>query len=143
MNVYRPLRAVLFFYELFRLLVLAVFFAVFSPMEGAVKGGFFPYLVYVSPNALFPLMALFICLKPGDYRNYLPLYRAGKIIAAAVFYGWGFFSLRTAGLENLRMANLAEVFVLFGGSFVLILFDILSIFGSWALARKIKSPETE
>jgi hypothetical protein len=144
MNVYRPLRAALFFYELLRLFLLAAFFTVFSPLEGAAKEGVFPYLVYVTPNALFPLMTLFIWLKPGDYRNYLPLYTAGKVIAAAAFYGWGFFSLRSSGLEYLRMANLAsvmEVLILFGGGFLLNLFDILSVFGSWALARKFNSQE--
>jgi hypothetical protein len=141
MNVYRPLRAVLFFYEMLRLLALAALFALFSPLEGAVKGGVFPYLVYVTPNALFPLMTLFMWLKPGDYRNYLPLYMAGKVIAAAAFYGWGFFAARTLRLENLMTANLLETLVLFGGSFVLNLCDIFSVFGSWVLSRKTNSAE--
>jgi hypothetical protein len=142
MDVYRPLRAVLFFYELLRLLVLAILFAVFSPLEGAVKGGVFPYLVYMTPNALFPLMTLFLWLKLEDHRNYLPLYMAGKVIAVAVFYVWGIFSLRTAiGLENLGLPNLMEGIVLFGGSFALNLGDILSVFGAWMLIRKISKVE--
>jgi hypothetical protein len=141
MNVFRPLRAVFFLYEVLRLLALAVFFAAFSPLEGAVKGGVFPFLVYVTPNALFPLMTLFMWLGPKDYRNYLPLYMAGKVIVVAAFYGWGIFALRSPALEYLRMENLAEVFVLFGGSFVLNLFDVFSVLGSWILARKIKRME--
>jgi hypothetical protein len=131
----------LFLYELLRLLALAVLFVVFSPLEGAVKGGVFPYLAYMAPNALFPLMTLFMWLRPGDYRNYLPLYMAGKIIVAAAFYGWGFFVLRTLGLENFMTANLAEVLILFGSSFVLNLLDIFSVFGSWVLAKKINRTE--
>jgi hypothetical protein len=142
MDVYRALRGILFFYELFRLLVLVVLFAVFSPLADAVKGAFFPYLVYVAPNALFPLMALFIWLRQKDYRNYLPLYMAGKIITAAAFYGWGISALKSSGLENLTAVNLVtEDFVLFGGSFLLILCDIFSVFGSWFLARKTGSAE--
>jgi hypothetical protein len=141
MDVFKPLRAVFFFYEMFRLLTLAVFFAFFSPLEGAVKGGIFPFLVYVTPNALFPLMTLFMWLRPRDYRNYLPLYMAGKVIAAAAFYGWGIFSLRSPALEQVRMANLAELLVLSGGSFVLNLFDIFSIIGSWVLSKKINRNE--
>jgi hypothetical protein len=141
MNVYRPLRAVLFFYEAFRLLVLMALFTLFSPLEGTVKGGVFPYLVYMTPNALFPLMTLFMWLRPGEYRNYLPLYMAGKVIAAAAFYGWGFFVVRTLGLENLMAANLPETLVLFGSGFVLNLFDIFSVFGSWVLFGKITSAE--
>jgi hypothetical protein len=141
MDVLRPFRAVFFFYEIFRLLTLAVFFAVFSPLEGAVKGGVFPYLVYITPNALFPLMTLFMWLRPADYRNYLPLYMAGKVIAAAAFYGWGIFALRSPALDHLRTANLAELLVLSGGSFILNLFDVFSIIGSWVLAQKTKKTE--
>jgi hypothetical protein len=136
MDVLRPLRAVFFLYEMLRLLILALFFAFFSPLEGAVKGGIFPFLVYVAPNALFPLMTLFMWLGPKDYRNYLPLYMAGKVIAVAAFYGWGIFALRSPSLEQVRMANLAEVLVLSGGSFILNLFDVFSIIGSWVLAKK-------
>ncbi|MDR1373367.1 MAG: hypothetical protein LBJ24_00165 [Treponema sp.] len=141
MSVYRPLRAALFFYEILRLLALAGLFMVFSPLEGAAKGGVFPYLVYITPNALFPLMTLFMWLRPWDYRNYLPLYMAGKVIAATAFYGWGFFVLRTLGPENLMTANLMETLVFFGGSFVLNLFDIFSVFGSWILVRKTNGME--
>jgi hypothetical protein len=140
MDVYRPLRAVLFFYEALRLLALAVLWAAFSPMEGAAKGGVFPYLVYVTPNALFPLMTLFMWLRPGEYRNYLPLYMAGKVIAAAAFYGWGFFVLRALGAEQLMAADW-EALVLFRGSLALNLFDIFSVFGGWILSRKINNVE--
>jgi hypothetical protein len=136
MNVYRLIRGIFFLYELFRLLVLAVLFAVFLPLEGAVKGGMFPYLVYVSPNALFPLMTLFMWLRPGEYRNYLHLYMAGKVIAVAAFCGWGFFVPKSSGLENLT-----ELLILVGGSFVLSLCDIFSVFGSWALSGKTGKTE--
>jgi hypothetical protein len=141
MNVFKPLRAVFFVYETLRLLILATFFAFFSPLEGAVKGEVFPFLVYVTPNALFPLMTLFMWLKPADYRNYLPLYMAGKVITAAAFYGWGIFALRSSALEHLGMANWVETLVLFGGSFVLNLFDVFSVLGSWVLFKKINRTE--
>jgi hypothetical protein len=141
MNVHRALRGILFLYELLRLLILAVLFGVFSPLEGAVSSTFFPYLVYVTPNALFPLITLFMWLRPVDYRNYLPLYMAGKVIAAAAFYGWSFFVLRPSGLENLMMTDLTEKVALLGGSFALNLCDILSVFGSWLLARKTNRKE--
>jgi hypothetical protein len=136
MNVYRLIRAFFFFYELLRLLILAVLFVVFSPLEGAAKGEFFPYLVYVSPNALFPLMTLFMWLRPGEYRNYLHLYMAGKLIAVAAFCGWGFFAPKSPGLENLM-----ELLILVGGSFLLSLCDIFSVFGSWALSGKTGKTE--
>jgi hypothetical protein len=136
MDVYRPIRAILFVYELFRLLILTVLLAVFSVSEGAVAGGIFPYLVYAAPNALFPLMALFMWLRPGEYRHYLRLYMAGKVIAAAAFCGWGFFAPK-----SLEPERLTEVFILFGGTFVLNLCDILSVLGSWILMRKMDRME--
>jgi hypothetical protein len=142
MDVCKPLRVILFSYELFRLLVLAVLFAFFPPSENVVTGGVFPYLVYVTPNALFPLMTFFMCLRPSEYRNYLPLYMAGKAVAAAAFYVWGVFILQAPLiLEYLRTANVAETLALFGGSFVLNVCDILSIFGIWILIKKTNSME--
>jgi hypothetical protein len=144
MNTYRPLRAVLFFYELLRLFLLAIFFAVFSPFEGAVKGRVFPYLAFVTPNALFPLITLFMWLKLEDYRNYLSLYSAGKVIGVAAFYAWGIFSLRAGpGPESLGISSQLEVIVLLGGSFFLNLGDILAVLGSRVLAKKISKTEKE
>jgi len=91
MNVYKPLRAGLFIYEIVRLFLLVVFMYLatvesgFLP-AGSNSGGFFPCNVYLSSNALFPLMALFLWLKPEEYRGYLTLYMAGKAIAVVSFY---------------------------------------------------------
>ena len=90
-----PLAAVLFFYECLRLLLLIVFLFISSSMgsAGFASGAFFPYIVYISSNALFPLMILFVWLRPGEYRNYITLYKAGKIIGVVSFYVWEIFSL--------------------------------------------------
>ncbi|MDR2619398.1 MAG: hypothetical protein LBC62_11060 [Treponema sp.] len=143
MNYNRPLRGALFFYESFRLLLLAVLFAFFSPLEGVEKGAVFPYLAYVSPNALFPLMTLFLWLSLGEYRRYLPLYLAGKLIALAAFYAWGVFSFAPAlGAENFGTRDVMSIIVLLSGVFFLSLGDVFSIFGGWLLLNKIKTAET-
>ena len=139
MGVNKPLRAVLFGYELLRLLYLAFSFTVFSSLEAVVKGGFFPYLVYISSNALFPLICFFMFLRPWEYRNYLPLYMAGKTIAVVLFYTWTIFSLP---LENKFMGeNFFEGMILLGAAFIISLGDALSVLGTWILNRKI--PETK
>ncbi|AEF80374.1 sensory box histidine kinase [Leadbettera azotonutricia ZAS-9] len=117
-------------------------FAFFSPMEGAERGGVFPYLVYVTPNALFPLIALFLWLRLGEFKAYLPLYLAGKVIALIAFYAWAVFSFRPALREaflGMDAGSIVHGMVLLSGSFILSLGDLLSIFGSWLLFNKVKS----
>ena len=131
MDIYRPLQTGLFIYECLRLLLLVVFMFI-APPEGSVVEAFFPYVVYLSANALFPLMALFIWLRPEEYRNYSVLYIAGKIIVVISFFAWEFFSSREfPGIENVAIG-----FVLLGGSVFLCLADILSVWGAWTLKNK-------
>ena len=128
MSVYGPLRVILFFYELIRLLLLAAFLFA-APIENTMYGDFFPYLVYLSANALFPLMALFIWLRPNEYKNYVTLYMAGKIIGTVSFIAWEIFgSRRFTGMEDL----VTGLFLL-GGSIFLSIADTLSVWGAWKL----------
>ena len=139
MDAYRPLAAALFFYECFRLLLLVVFLFI-APLESVfpagsfTAGAFFPYLAYLSSNALFPLMALFVWLRPEEYRNYLALYMAGKIIGVISFYAWEIFSSR----ELPGMENVVRSIVLLGGSIFIGLADTLSVWGAWALQNKFR-----
>jgi len=146
MEALKPLRAALFIYECLRILLLVVLLFLAPPGNGIPSGiglqegsfsswAFFPYFVYLSANALFPLMALFIWLKPGEYRNYLTLYMAGKIIAAVSFYAWGFFSSR----EFPGVENIVRSITLLGGSIFICLADILSVGGAWALKKKFRA----
>ena len=145
MNAYRPLRAGLFFYECLRLLLLVVFILI-APLEGAsnaggffsfgsfVNGNFFPYVVYLSPNALFFLMVLFVWLRPEEYLNYLNLYLAGKVIAVVSFFAWEIFTVR----EFPGIGNIIRSMILFGGSLMMGLGDILSVWGVWILKNKFR-----
>ncbi|MCL2319010.1 MAG: hypothetical protein FWC45_02915 [Treponema sp.] len=138
MDVLRPLRGALFFYEVFRLLLLVVFLFM-APLGVSESGTFFPYLVYLSANALFPLMALFVWLRIEEYKNYLPLYLAGKIIGVVSFYAWEFFSPRDfPGAENVVISM-----VLLGGSAFISLADILSVWGAWVLNNKCRPKPAE
>jgi hypothetical protein len=140
MNVYKPLRAVLFFYEVLRVLLLAGLFAFFSPLEGAERGGVFPFLVYVTPNALFPLMALFLWVSLGEFKAFVPLYVAGKVIAVAAYYAWGLSGFRLAlgqSLLGLDQGSIVQGIVLLSGGFIVSLGDVISIFGGWMLYNKV------
>jgi hypothetical protein len=94
----------------------------------------FPLLVYIAPNALFPLMALFLLLKPEEYRSYIVLYMAGKVLAAAAGVGWVIFSFSDiwpalgSFLDGraVRILNISPL---------LIGLDVLSVFGGHLLNK--------
>lgn len=133
MGVFKPLAAALFFFECFKLLALVVFL-VATPPEGL--GGILS--VYLSSNALFPLMALFAWLKPEEYRNYLSLFVAGKVIVLVSFYIWlGFSFLSGLGLESATK----NVFFL-GGCFFVCILDLLSVCGAWMIKAKFRHTQT-
>lgn len=129
----RPLRAVLFIYELVRFAALVGLLAVLGiPGEGT-----FPWLVCLSPNALFPLMALFIWLKPADYRSFIPLYVAGKFLSVAAFVSWCVFSFRSL-LQSLPLLRV-EVISALGGAFIISSVDVLGCAGVLALLKRMES----
>jgi hypothetical protein len=134
MNACKPMRAGLFIYECFRLLEL-VFFMILESLESTVSGS---YVVYMSSNALFPLMALFIWLRPDEYRNYITLYMAGKIVFLVSFYSWEVLTL--LGFNRDELVN---NFVLFSGGALIGLADMLSVWGAWAINKKYREAPTQ
>ena len=130
MDAYRPLTAALFFYEVLKVLFMVILQFI-SPQESTAIG-ILP--VYISSNALFPIMALFIWLKPEEYRNYITLYIAGKVITLVSFIAWLFFSPR----EFVWMVNIEKSVLVLGAYILLNLADILSILGAWAVKNKYR-----
>jgi hypothetical protein len=142
MNVCRPLRLALFFYECIRLFLILGLWSLFLPLEGGAKS--LPCLMYAAPNALFPLIALFMWRDLPVYRVYLGLYTAGKIIILAAFYAWGLFAIQglvREGGGGFGIMTAGRVFI--RGTIVLAVGDILSILGGWILNSKIKQAEFE
>jgi len=130
MDVYRPLAVLLFFYEVFRILFLVILLFI-SPQENSIAG-ILP--VYISSNALFPLMALFMWLKPAEHRNYITLYIAGKVIVLVSFFAWNFFSS-----WDILWFGIGIRSILILGAFVLLnLADALSVWGAWVMKNKYR-----
>jgi membrane protein implicated in regulation of membrane protease activity len=76
MKNYKPLRIALFYYEIFRFITFAIHGnAVFTTMQG---------WQWTAPNALFPLMALFLLIDLDRYVEFLPLSVAGKSVAVVL-----------------------------------------------------------
>jgi len=124
----------MFSYDLLRLVFLAVSFSFFSVVQAMAKESVFPYMAYLSSNALFPLMCFFFFFNPDENRNFFPLYMAGKSIAVVLFYMWAVFSL-PFGTGLINRDNYTESIILLGGVFFISLGDILSIFGIWVLNK--------
>jgi len=75
MKIIRFIKPALFLYEFIRILILAAIL-----ITNSNGNDIFGQIAYTVPNALFPLMALFIWLNQKRYRAYLPLFAAGKCI---------------------------------------------------------------
>jgi hypothetical protein len=139
MNMYRPLRFCLLLYELIRLFTLLWVVGGAAPREDL-----FPWLVYGTANALFLFMALFLLLDISWFRAYIPLYTAGKTLAAFSAMGWVFLSRVQITLAI--MENDPGILALLGGILGVAGGDLLSAAAGLALGQKLKNgepPETE
>jgi len=136
----KPLRAALFFYEVLRIALLAAFLYILpmeSPYSANSYGSYFPIFIYLSANILFPLMALFVWLRPEEHINYLDLYIAGKVIGTVLFIVWEIFSSSGRAARNFQdMESMIKGMILLGGSVFLSLADTLSIWGAWTMKTK-------
>lgn len=144
MDIYGPLRAALFIYECFRFILMIGVFAVLGPGQGMTGIGpwgeiRFPYVMYMVPHALFPLMTCFLWVRFSVYKPYIPLYIAGKTIMVASIMGWGVFSL-----QSLRDAQGMDwTSVVAGLTLLSALTDVCSILGGVALQTKLHRLETQ
>ncbi len=132
----RPLRLTLFVYDLVRLAaLLSVLSAVFPGLGGGANGGSaLPLVAYSAPNALFPLMGLFLLLRPADYGPFTALYAAGKAIFASGVVAWFFFSFNA--LLGTLSFDAAGVFRSAGILALLTVADLISVAVALAADKK-------
>ncbi len=84
----------------------------------------YPYLVYASAQALFPIMAWFVYLNAEKYFAYLPLNIAGKCINIVLSGIWG-FRVVSGFSETMSF----EFFMCLGLTLIVMFTDIISIVG--------------
>jgi hypothetical protein len=131
---FRPLSLVLFIYDFFRLFFMLELLITVIPLGDAPEASWFPYLVYAAPNALFPLMGLFLLSRPGEYKSYISLYTAGKIIVIVSILGWTIFSFQSI-LNSAFPAR--EFMTLLAFLFGLIVLDTASLLANSMLSHKL------
>jgi hypothetical protein len=135
MEAYRPFRLFLFIYDMFRLVLVVGLLQAFVRSREETGAEIFPYLVYAAPNALFPMMALFLWVNLETYRAYLPLYMGGKAVTLAALAGWAVFSVNRRFVLFLADAP----FLLIGLVLFLILLDLGTILGVFRLSRVLQN----
>jgi hypothetical protein len=137
MRIIRLIRPGLFIYECIRIAVLVVFLVHLG------RSGLLPFnvLIFATPCALFPLMALFLWLDFSRYSAYLPLYLSGKCICVLLLSGWSIITGRYTMVYNYRYFtsdNITECMVL--GDYAVII-GILLIYRS--LQKLTETPAVE
>jgi len=110
MGVISLLRPALFVYEAVRIIILALTLMFVIPETTALT-----WLAIASHGALFTLMALFLWIDIKRYREYIPLYLAGKYIGIITII---IFSLVSRRLTIINVSSniviFAELFFLCG-----------------------------
>ena len=142
MNIGKPVRVILFLLDLARLFFLAAAFVLFTAIRIPENSGLFPHLVYLSANALFPLITFFMLIKPLEYRNYVPLYIAGKTISVILFYIWAVLTLPYE-TGFVKRENFNDAVTLLGCVFLISLEDVISIFVTLLINKKTRSPRND
>jgi len=120
-----------FMLECVKLMIIAVIIIIHGNMPEL-----FTKILLAAPEALFPLMALFIWLDADRYREYLPLFLAGKCI--------GIFLLLGLLIVFRQVTMIGSLF----GSAVyaeplLLCCDILSVGVVFIISKDIKNTEVE
>ncbi|MDR2068389.1 MAG: hypothetical protein LBP71_00795 [Spirochaetaceae bacterium] len=131
---YRPLRLGLLLYDFLRLLFMLELLITVIPLGKTPEASWFPYLAYAVPNALFPLMAFFLLIRPGEYRGYVSLYLAGKIIVIVTVIGWILLSLRHIFTSGIPVPEFIRIL---GLVFCFIVLDTASVVGGSLLKNRL------
>ena len=118
MKVVSIVKPVLFIYECMKLLILAGLMI----LQGYVQTNFIN-VVFAVTSALYPLMALFLCLDAVRYRAYIPLFTAGKCIGIFTLAAYSFFSMHITMIGGLLLSG--DLFTL--AAILLIRKDVFSI----------------
>ena len=106
----------------------------FTLASSLSSGTTIPWMALTAPHALFPIMTLFLWLDASRYKNYLPLYIAGKSIGIAVFLGWSIISGRFTILQWASDINSIAGLIFEGG-------DLLALGAALYLAKEDKQCE--
>nr|AGS51821.1 hypothetical protein [uncultured bacterium contig00053] len=142
MGVVGILKPGLFIYECVRIIILAFVLVIIMPEKSSI-----PWLAFIAPGALFPLMALFLWLDILYYKAFIPLFIAGKCIGIFSLLIWSLISRQLTMIEGFAgYLIIPEMIFLCGDLFALA--AILFIYRSMQIVNKplaatAETPDTE
>jgi len=116
MNIIRILKPALLVYEVLKIVVFAATLVIDAGNKSIFLMAFF-----TAQGVLFPIMALFLCLDSDRYKEYIPLYIAGKSIGIVILLGWSLFSRQVTMIGGLFSAMSLLSFELFAMSVIFII----------------------
>jgi hypothetical protein len=130
MNIVRFLKPAVFLCECIKLMLISAILIIQGDvLELAIK------IILTAPGALFPIMALFIWLDTDRYREYLPLFSAGKCIGIFLLLGLLIvFRQVTIIGKTIGLAVYAETLLLGG--------DLLSLGAVLLINKNVKKMDT-
>ncbi|MCL2273262.1 MAG: hypothetical protein FWC19_10720 [Treponema sp.] len=95
MKISTLLKPALLIYELFRVLILALILILQSNNNAN-----FLMMLFATQGILYPLMAVFLCLNSIRFKEYLPLFIAGKSIGIFTLLCWSLLSQQNPVIGN-------------------------------------------
>ena len=87
MKLISILKPALFIYEVIKLIIFVIILIIEINYSSI-----FVMMFFAAHGIIFPLMALFLFLDAVRYKEYLPLFIAGKIAGIFILFGWLLFS---------------------------------------------------
>ena len=81
------LKPLLFIYEVIRIIIIAILVILKANDSSNLM-----MMIFAVQGVLFPIMVLFLCLNTIRYREYIPLYIAGKAIGVFAILCWLLFT---------------------------------------------------
>lgn len=125
------MRLVLFLYDVVRLVVIVGIMTQLGKLSLADAS--YPYLVYASSQALFPIMTWFMYTDAEKYFAYFSLNIAGKGIYILLSGLWAFFVI-----SQQSAAIFLDLFICLGLTLIILFTDIISIIGMVFVRKGLK-----
>ncbi|GBU26827.1 hypothetical protein R84B8_00342 [Treponema sp. R8-4-B8] len=131
MNIVRFLKPAVFLFECIKLMVISAILIIQGDDPGLLIK-----VILAAPGALFPIMALFIWLDTDLYREYLPLFSAGKCIGIFLLLGWFIVS------RQFTMIGKTSDYTVYAG-LILLCADLLSLGAVLLISKNVKKLNME
>ena len=85
---FRIVPGVVFIYDCFRLFFIMALLMLFLKPGTDHRALRIPFVMFASPNAFFPLMSFFLCIRFDASKAFIPLYITGKALSVLCAGVW-------------------------------------------------------